>query len=145
MLEHKVLEYFGNNIVMSLVTRTKPYCFPTVYQRLISVDFQLLISNHWNPTEITLEKTFIQPLKNPTFQTENQPFWNVGNTFFNSCCVTRGIEPVHGAYLLQVQERPPSGKRKCILCEYHRWLLIMLIISLNVTFHSGYNYMVNMA
>ena len=67
--------------VLPLVTRTKPYCFPTVYQRLNSVGFQLLISNYWTPTEITLEKTFIQPLKDPTFQTENQPFWNVGNTF----------------------------------------------------------------
>ncbi len=72
-----------------LVTLPKPYCFTTDFQRLISVAFQFLISNNWNPTEITWEKTFIQPLKNLTFQTETQPFWNVGNTLFNSCCVTR--------------------------------------------------------
>ncbi len=74
---------------LALVTRTKPNCFHTVFQCLISVSFQLLISNNWNPTEIALEKTFVQPLKNSTFQTENQPFWNVGNTYFNGCCVTR--------------------------------------------------------
>ncbi len=28
----------------ALVTRIKPYCFPTVFKRLISVGFQLLIS-----------------------------------------------------------------------------------------------------
>ncbi len=78
---------------VTLVTRIKPYCFPTVFKRLISVGFQLLISNYQNSTEITLEKTFIQPLKNPTFQTENQPSWNVGNTFFNGCCVTRAGSP----------------------------------------------------
>ncbi len=65
----QLLNTFG-----ALVTRIKPYCFPTVLKRLISVGFQLLISNYRNPTEITLEKTFVQPLKNPTFQTENQPF-----------------------------------------------------------------------
>ena len=72
-----------------LVTQTKPYCFPTVFQRFISVDFQLSILTYWNQTKITLEKTFMPPFKNPTFHTENQPFWYVGNTFFNSCCVTR--------------------------------------------------------
>ncbi len=77
----------------SLVTRIKPYCFPTVFKRLISVGFQLLISKYRNPTEITLEKTFIQQFKNPTFHTENQPFLNVGNTFFNGCCVTRVYGP----------------------------------------------------
>ncbi len=90
----------------TLVTRTKPYCFLTVFKRLIVcviknhlfsetwsvsvctksclkyslqgdnywhrqlilVGFQLLISNHWNSMEITLEKTFIQLLKNPHFK-----------------------------------------------------------------------------
>ncbi len=93
---HQPWERMQTRSYVTLVTRIKPYCFPMIFKRLISVGFQLLISNYRNPTEITLEKTFIQPLKTPTFQTENQPFWNVGNTFFNGCCVTRELRAACG-------------------------------------------------
>ena len=86
---------FSINVKATLVTRPKPYYFTTDFQRLISVGFQLLISNNWNPTEIAWEKTFTQPLKTPTFQTENQPFSNIGNTFFNGCWVTRESDDNH--------------------------------------------------
>ncbi len=68
--------------------------FPTFDFSLFSVvDFEQLKSN-WN----NIRKTFIQLLKNLKFHNEKQPFWNVGNTFFNSCCVTRvRILAIHGA------------------------------------------------
>ncbi len=59
---------------ITLATQTKPYCFLTVFQRLISVGLELLISNNQNPTEITLAENLYTTVKNPTFQTENQPF-----------------------------------------------------------------------
>ncbi len=51
--------------------------FTTIFKHLISVGFQYLILDNWNPTETPLEKRYIQLLKNPTFYTEIQPFWNV--------------------------------------------------------------------
>ena len=65
--------------------------FPTLCFCWFSVvDFKQLKSN-WN----SMRKNLYTTIKNPIFQTKNQPFWNVANTFFNSCCVTRdAVSPV---------------------------------------------------
>ncbi len=88
-------------------------------QRLISVGFQLLISNSWNPTEITLEKTCIQPLKHPTFQTEKQPFWNVGNMF-----LTVVVLPGHMLFCISLLIRHTHIPRTS-LSKTHGWTLVV--------------------
>ncbi len=57
----------------ALVTQTKPYCFPTVFQCLISVGFQLLISNHWNPDLVIV--VAYRSWKNYARVMENHGIW----------------------------------------------------------------------
>ncbi len=82
--------------IRTLVTRSKPYCFTPVFQRLIPVGFQLLITllNRENQILLTCSGTLISPY-NLHFKLKTNFSETLDIRFFNMCSVTRGVNCRH--------------------------------------------------